>query len=396
MSFFIKESDIFEKLFPITYCRSVFEIIVGALSNLKRLEFLVNKDIQIIPNKSHFLTELKGYKEREIDYNSVVVFSNVLITEELIQKLNNCYPSTVLKHGEKIIGYKKGKEENNFSFSLEVEAKILEKPYDLIKYNKEFLLRDLKILTEIFEKKEIKNYKEGKYPIITNGDFYLEPNVFFDTREGPIFIGNGAYVQSFSRIEGPSYIGNFTTLITNSNIRRAYIGSNCIVGGEVSNSVILDYTNSRHISYIGDSYIGEWVNIGAQTVVSNIKNTYGEIKYEYLGNFEKTGMRKLGVILADHVKTSINALLFSGKVAGFSSQILFNLRKSIPSYVIWDGNKNEGYELTLNSAIETAKRFMVSRKVEFTDFHYKLFSKIFEITEEERRKANIIKGKFSL
>ncbi len=385
----IDEGRTYERFLPLTYSRPSFDLVVGALSNIERLKRFSNDEIKpIIRNP------LLKNKDEEPSPDAIIIYPNFIINKDFIEKLNLLNKKHfVIKSKDKILAHSafydlKGAEE------IEVDALVLEKPYDLIKYNKLQLFEDLQLLASIHEEYKIANKKIGKYPLISDGSFSLEGDVFLDTREGPIFISDGAYIQAFSRIEGPSYIGKSSLIITGSNIRRSFIGDHCVVGGEVTNSIILNYTNSRHQSYIGDSYLGEWVNIGAHTVVSNMKNTYGEISYEWLGKKEKTGMRKLGVILADHVKTSISALLFSGHSVGFSSHVLHMLNRSLPSFTMWFGLEREGYEIFLDSAIEIAKRFMESKKVQFTEKHRELFEKIFKFTSKERELFGVKKGSF--
>jgi UDP-N-acetylglucosamine diphosphorylase/glucosamine-1-phosphate N-acetyltransferase len=397
MPYILKE-EFFENFFPLSLSHHVFELKVGAFSNYERLVNFTKDDIFCLVSNKLIPKEYKKYEGNDPD--ALVLVSNFIIEEDFINKiLQNISKKLVIKSGNKIIGYSYSLIDSDLKADVNVmntEVRIIEKVYDLIKYNKEILYRDVLSLSRICNELKFSYNKIGKYPLITDGDIYLEPNVIFDLREGPVFIGDGAYIQGNTRIEGPSYIGKNTLVITNSNIRRSSIGNNCTIGGEVTNSIILDYTNSRHNSYIGDSYLGEWINIGALSVVSNLKNTYGIIKYDNLYTKEETRMKKLGVILGDHVKVSIGSLLFGGKSAGFSSHIYFTLNKSIPSFTLWNGEKNEGYEFLFESSIEVAKRYMQSKKVEFTEYHYKLFKNIFEYTAKDREKLGIKRGRFNL
>jgi len=386
MDLLLDEGEIFALFFPLTLSRHAFKLKVGALSNEERIELLSGEKPRLLIRNPILRNKIQDVDE------SIVIYPNFIIEKTFIERLLTINKSNfVIKSGDEILAYKGNPSKGEV---INFDAKILKAPYDLLRFNKIMLYEDLVLLTQIYEKTKISNYVIGKFPIITNGSFNLESNVFFDAREGPIFLGDGAYIQAFSRIEGPTYIGEQTTIVTNSNIRRSYIGKYCVIGGEITNSIILDYTNSRHQSYIGDSYIGEWVNVGAHTVVSNLKNTYGEIKYDDLGSIKKTGMRKLGVIIGDHAKTSISAMLFSGSNIGFSSHVLYFLDRSIPSFTLWSGYEKKGYEIFLNSAIEVAKRFMESKKVPLKEEDIEIFKKIFEYTEKDRLKLGIQKAKF--
>ncbi len=387
----IDEGSTYERFFPLTYSRPSFDLVVGALSNLERIRKLSNYEIKVM-----IRNPLLKNKEEEPPIDAVIIYPNFIINKDFIERLRSLNKRDfIIKSKDKVIARSISSDNKNTE-EIEMNVMLLENNYDLIKYNRVQMFEDLQLLASIYEECKISHKKIGKYPVISDGSFILEGDVFFDTREGPIFIGDNAYIQAFSRIEGPSYIGKSSILITGSNIRRAYIGDHCIIGGEVTNSIILNYTNSRHQSYIGDSYLGEWINIGAHTVVSNMKNTYGEISYDSLGKKERTGLRKLGVILADHVKTSISASLFGGRCVGFSSHVIHFLNKSIPSFTMWFGFEGSGYEIFLDSAIETAKRFMESKKVTFTQQNREIFEKIFKFTSKEREMFGVKKGSFKI
>jgi UDP-N-acetylglucosamine diphosphorylase/glucosamine-1-phosphate N-acetyltransferase len=391
MRIVLDEGEVYKNLFPLTLSRPAFKLVVGALSIIDRLRIFGKEEIEVVIRNPI----LRG-KDMLKEEGDVILFSNFVIDNKFLEKLiSKKSKNFLIQCKDILLGYAGNLDEAKTKNEvLNVEVRMIEKPYDLIRHNKETLFEDLIYFSSVYEAVKLSNNVVGKYPVISNGVFNMEGNVMFDTREGPIFVGDAAYIQAFSRIEGPSYIGDSTLIVTGSNIRRSYIGKHCTIGGEVTNSIILDYTNSRHQSYIGDSYIGEWVNIGAHTVFSNIKNTYGEIKYDNLKGLERTGMRKLGAFLGDHSKTSISAMIFSGLSVGFSSHVLYFLDRSIPSFTMWSGYEKEGYEIYLESAIETAKRFMESKKIKFTEEHEKLFKNIFEYTAEERREAGIKKETF--
>jgi N-acetylglucosamine-1-phosphate uridyltransferase (contains nucleotidyltransferase and I-patch acetyltransferase domains) len=267
----------------------------------------------------------------DIDQANVIYFSGFFGKPMNIKKPKGPFKEPlVLDPIESIVGYTAdllNKNDLKSSNRVSINATILEKPYDVIRVNKAAIQEDLVFLAKFYEEKKISNNKIGKYGIYSNGDFYIEDNVFLDTRSGPIVIEDGAYIQAFTRIEGPSYIGKNAQIVSFCNIRKSYIGNHCVVGGELSNSIILDYTNSRHSSYIGDSYIATWVNIGAHTVTSNLKHTYGIIRYDDLGKIYQTGLTKFGAIISDFSKTSIGCLILSGKSTGFSSIVNFYKQK---------------------------------------------------------------------
>jgi|BEDMetMinimDraft_2_1075160.scaffolds.fasta_scaffold02181_2 UDP-N-acetylglucosamine diphosphorylase/glucosamine-1-phosphate N-acetyltransferase len=391
MAIIFDESNSFNKLLPLTYLRSYFDLVVGALTLRKRAE-ISEINCYFVKRNPFYLDEFQS-QNFSYDDKDIIINESVYISNEELKRISNINVNShsVFLANDRIVGYTAdllNKNDLKSSNRVSINATILEKPYDVIRVNKAAIQEDLVFLAKFYEEKKISNNKIGKYGIYSNGDFYIEDNVFLDTRSGPIVIEDGAYIQAFTRIEGPSYIGKNAQIVSFCNIRKSYIGNHCVVGGELSNSIILDYTNSRHSSYIGDSYIATWVNIGAHTVTSNLKHTYGIIRYDDLGKIYQTGLTKFGAIISDFSKTSIGCLILSGKSTGFSSIVNFLQTKSIPSFTIWQGMKEEAYEFYFDSAVETAKRYMSKKGVDFTYSLYKTFQKIYEATKEDRLKFN--------
>ena len=155
----------------------------------------------------------------------------------------------------------------------------------------------------------------GDHPVLIGRDTVVHPHVVFDTTAGPIAVDNGAEVRSMSVVVGPGYIGAGSVVTNHAHIRgHCIIGPVCKVGGEVNASVFQGYANKAHGGYLGDSYVGEWVNLGAATNTSNLKNTYGEVRMQTRAGAaaEATGRTNMGSILGDHVKTAIGTRLMTG------------------------------------------------------------------------------------
>lgn len=175
----------------------------------------------------------------------------------------------------------------------------------------------------------------------------LEPPVACDARGGPVLICRGARVKPFSLLEGPLIVGTDATVL-GGRVAGSYLGPGCRIAGEVSESVFLGWTNKAHAGFIGHSYVGEWVNLGAMTTTSNLKNTYGEIRCREGEEPQPTGRHKLGSFLGDHVRTGIGTLLESGSVIGLGTQLAGAERpapKWMPAFV-WDaGHGAQEYEL---------------------------------------------------
>ncbi len=224
------------------------------------------------------------------------------------------------------------------------------------------------------------------------GGSEVEPFVTFDVRLGPVVIERGASVESFSRIMGPCFIGRKTKILSALIGGGTSIFESCKVGGQVENSVMLPYTNKAHHGYVGDSYVGEWVNLGAGSTFSNLKNTYGSVRVTAGGRRSDSGMVKLGPAVGDMCKVSIGALVYSGKELGTGCQVSGLARSNVPSFSHYDGFTGRNVELILESVIETQRRMMERRDKEMSRAQEKLVRLLFKETAGERRSAGVAKG----
>jgi UDP-N-acetylglucosamine diphosphorylase/glucosamine-1-phosphate N-acetyltransferase len=164
----------------------------------------------------------------------------------------------------------------------------------------------------------------GHESVTVAEDAKIDPLVAVDTSDGPVVIDAGVHVGSFTLIEGPAYVGPGTLVFPHSLLRpNTIIGPACKIGGEIGGSIFQSFSNKGHYGYVGDSYVGQWVNLGAGTVTSNLKNTYGEVTLSPQPGApaEPTGMQFLGSIIGDHVKTAIGTRLLTGTIVGTGAMI---------------------------------------------------------------------------
>jgi UDP-N-acetylglucosamine diphosphorylase/glucosamine-1-phosphate N-acetyltransferase len=201
----------------------------------------------------------------------------------------------------------------------------------------------------------------------------VRPGAVLDATLGPIIIARDVEVMSNAVIEGPCHIGDHCRIKIGAKIyEKTSIGPWCKVGGEVENSIILGYSNKQHDGFLGHSYLGRWVNLGADTNTSDLKNNYGMIRITQEGREVDTGRMFLGTLFGDHAKTGINTMLNTGSVIGVAANVFGGgfPPKSIPSFA-WGGS--DGFErFDLDKALELARRVMSRRDVEFTDADEKL------------------------
>jgi UDP-N-acetylglucosamine diphosphorylase/glucosamine-1-phosphate N-acetyltransferase len=210
----------------------------------------------------------------------------------------------------------------------------------------------------------------------------VEGNVVLDGRDGPVVLDNNVHVEAFTKLVGPCYVGEGTIVVSGSVVSRSCIGPVCRVGGEVENTVILGYSNKRHYGFLGHSLVGEWVNMGAGTTVSNLKNTYGTVRVRVGGGRTDTGLQFLGSFFGDHVKSSIGCMVSGGLNIGVSSHLYGDVSEDVPSFTIY--RPGEKKELLLSSALETAKRMMSRRGITPSEQYLRMLEEVFRITRPSR------------
>jgi len=210
----------------------------------------------------------------------------------------------------------------------------------------------------------------GDHPVVvlepdaTEAAATIEPQVVLDATNGPIVIARGAHIHAFTRINGPCYIGRKTNVM-GGDIGSCSIGDVCKVRGELSNTVFAGYANKGHDGFVGHSYVGRWVNMGAGTITSNLKNTYGTVSLWTPGGVRDTGMQFLGTLFGDHVKTGIGLRLTTGTVLGTGANVYGNMPpKVVPPFSWGDSSPYELYHA--DKFLETAARMMSRRNVELT------------------------------
>lgn len=202
-----------------------------------------------------------------------------------------------------------------------------------------------------------------------------------DASSGPIIIADGAVIEPNAIIYGPCYIGRLAIIRGGAKVGKGTsIGEQCRIGGEVGECVIADYTNKQHEGFLGHSYIGSWVNIGAGTANSDLKNNYGKIKAWCAGAIRNTGRRFLGLVCGDHSKIAINTRINTGSVIGFNANVFITgyPPKFVPSFT-WT-MEPEFVVHGLDKALETAGIMMDRRDVELTEAGSELFRVLFRFS----------------
>lgn len=226
----------------------------------------------------------------------------------------------------------------------------------------------------------------------------LHPMVVLDAEHGPIYIDEEVEVHPFTRIEGPCYVGRKSILLGAKCREGNSIGPVCRVGGEIEESIIHGYSNKYHDGFLGHAYVGEWVNLGALTTNSDLKNDYSSVSVVLDGRTPiDTGSNKVGALIGDHTKTSIGTLFNTGAYVGAMTLIAATgkpLPKFIPSFAWFlEGVVTKGFGK--RKLYETAKTAMGRRKREWTPAQEAMWDEIFNMTAPPRKEA-IKKGRRTL
>ncbi len=275
-----------------------------------------------------------------------------------------------------------------------ISVKLVNYFFDLIAHNKEEIISDFSLITRggitrgrVHQ--TIAFYQRSGIFIDDGAD--IEAFCVLDARNGPIYVDKNARIQPYSRLEGPCFIGERSVVMAGANIRSGTsVGPGCRIGGEVEGTIFQGASNKQHYGFLGHSYVGEWVNMGAGVTNSDLKNNYGNVKIHYIKEDVDSGTMFLGCSIADHTKIGIGALIATGAVIGAASNIYGGgiTQKFIPSFSWGDANNLVIHDP--EKAIKTAQTVMSRRDKEMSQDDIDLFRKVFELTEEERADSGVV------
>jgi UDP-N-acetylglucosamine diphosphorylase / glucose-1-phosphate thymidylyltransferase / UDP-N-acetylgalactosamine diphosphorylase / glucosamine-1-phosphate N-acetyltransferase / galactosamine-1-phosphate N-acetyltransferase len=277
----------------------------------------------------------------------------------------------------------------------DVKVKKITYPWDLVNANGEEITADFRLFTTGVSKRTAGHPFEGVYLINPDAIFIEEgarvkPGVVLDAEQGPIYIGKDVLIFPHVTIEGPACIGEGSRIKAGAKIYECTsIGPVCKVGGEVECSIVHGYANKQHDGFLGHSYLGMWVNLGADTNNSDLKNNYGHVRVTIDGEQVDSGSVFAGLFMGDHSKSAINTMFNTGTVVGVSSNV-FGAGfppKSIPSFA-W-GGADEMSVYDLDRSLDVARRVMGRRNTVMSEVEENLFRNVFDLTREERRRAGM-------
>ena len=422
------EDENYRNFLPLTYTRPVFMLRSGMFTTLERTQKMFSHTRVVLFSRDYLAPMLKcQFKHQvnaadKIDEEFLIVNGALMLNKQVDQliekklKLN----TAVSVNGRIALARLSEKfAKNNSDVLLEPltsakskrilkECRILKGnnlplmnyPWDLVDNCSMMIMNDCTLLHEkeatgtIDERAVI--YGEKSSVHVDKGAF-IEAGVVLDARKGPIYVGRNSVVQSGSRITGPAHIGDETIISSALILEGCSIGNVCRIGGEIEKTIVHGYSNKHHLGYLGHAYIGEWVNVGANTTNSNLKTTYGTVNVNVNGKRVDTKKTLVGCFIGDHVKTSIGTQIYTGKKIGVASHVHGFITEDVPSFTVWAKSLGAGpVELYLESVIETEKRVFARRGVKQTKEDVDLLKKLFSLTSQERREARVVKKRLEL
>lgn len=272
-------------------------------------------------------------------------------------------------------------------------VRMVNRIWDLFSGLEEALLRDFEVRTKglyIYERPGVRicdgAVLSAGEQIYMGPGTVVRPGAILNAEYGPIYIGEDVEIEEHTVIKGPAYVGPKSVIRTGADIENCAFGFWSKVGGQVDGAIIQSLSNKAHDGYLGESYIGRWCNIGADTNTSNLRNDYSEVRMfdAVAGDFVPTGQQFLGMVMADHSKCAINTAFNTGSVIGVSCNLYGAglMPRYVPSFS-W-GGPDEFQEFRLDKACKVADAVMVRRDRRLTDAERENLTAVFEMTRGEQ------------
>ena len=390
MNYILFDGPSRNNLLPFTYTRPVADIRIGILTIREKWETYLEFTTTTVTEE--YLSDKYPIVEME---ENVMINASFLPNQELVEMIKNLETNQAIFKDEDVIAFftKNTQEDIDLDSyeAIEYHENVLkiEHTWDIFSKNGEAILEDFELLTN--------NRKSQPIPATVNTikaeSIFIEEGaklnfVTLNATNGPIYIGKDSEIMEGSLIRGPFALCEGATVKMAAKIYGpTTVGPFSKVGGEVTNSVIFGYSNKGHDGYLGNSVIGEWCNLGADTNNSNLKNNYAEVRlWDYqTESFAKTGLQFCGLMMGDHSKCGINTMFNTGTVVGVSANIFGSgfPRNFVPSFS-WGGSNGFTTYLT-KKAFEVAQVVMSRRDIEFSEQDAAIMEHIFEETKKFRR-----------
>ena len=392
MNLYVFEDQRFSDFFPISSTRAVFDIRFGQSTFLERI-------IKIFPEHSVSLIVRDEFKElvSELHTNIAVnpdnieeglwISSSVVWTRESVELLSD--KDTAFMKDDKLVAANLSSSDaarwisNGGPLKSELESV---KFKNIEVYQCNYLWDIIKFINQSIndDANELKPVDKLDYPhtnLINPDKIFINnakvmPGALINAEKGPVIIDNNAVIYGQTYIEGPAFIGTDTVIKPLTKIVGSVIGKKCKIGGEIESSVIQGYSNKVHDGHLGDSFLGEWVNLGAGTSNSNLKNNYSSVKISLNENLIDTNSLHIGCFIGDHVKTAIGTLINTGTIIGAASMIsTYGFPPvNLPPFSWYFNRKKE--RMDFDKFVSTAQKSKSRRNKNFTSAEKRLYKKI--------------------
>jgi UDP-N-acetylglucosamine diphosphorylase/glucosamine-1-phosphate N-acetyltransferase len=392
------DSEARNHLLPLTATRPMGELRLGILTLREKWER------RLRGNASYITQEyLQSKYPIHIEYENLIINAGILPDAAICQRIEQLRVGQALlfegdllaarlneTQFELLIGDEELHELEGTEVSDTLKPRKIERLWDLIHLNGEELVADYQLITSgrVTQALPASNRVIGLDEAIFIEEGAIIEGCTLNTKSGPIYIGAGAEVMEGSLLRGPLCIGAHSIVKMGAKIYgNTTIGPGCRAGGEISRSILSANSNKGHDGYLGDSVLGEWCNLGADTNNSNLKNNYSEVKlwnYE-TERFEKSGYQFLGLFMGDHAKCGINTMFNTGTVVGVFANV-FGAgypRNFIPDFA-WGGTEGGYRSYKFNEACETATAVMARRDIAFTELEKSILYHVYDQTAKFR------------
>lgn len=383
MQLVFSDAQYWEDFLPLTFTRPVAEMRMGILTFSERWKKLLEIDDVFYITENYLQNKYKKPEPKQ----SLFIVPNFFPSDEVLKQIKELQPGEALVYENEVLVANINMDNfslNQISKMTDIHEKLffIEKPTDIFSYNDKAIDFDFKLLTEGRKSQELSS---------TNGFIGEKENLFIEEgatvefstlncKTGKIYIGKNAEIMEGSNIRGSLALCEDSKINLGTKLYGGTtIGPHSKVGGEVNNIVIFGYSNKGHDGFVGNSVIGEWCNLGADTNSSNLKNNYASVK---LWNYRKkrfldTGLQFCGLIMGDHSKTAINTQLNTGTVVGVAANIF---KSGFPPNLIdnfsWGGMKGDE-KFKLEKSYEVAEKAMERRKIAITETDKEILKHIY-------------------
>ena len=390
MNYILFDGPSRNNLLPFTFTRPVADIRIGILTIREKWEAYL--DFTTTTVTEDYLSD--KFPMVEMDEN-IMINASFLPNQTLAEMVKNLEANQAIFNNEDVIAFYTKDTQDDIDFdayeAIEYVDDVLkiEQTWDIFSKNGEAIQEDFELLTKGRQSQPIPEMTVA----FNRSDIFIEegaklPLCSLNAENGPIYIGKNAEIMEGSMIRGPFALCEGATIKMSAKIYGpTTVGPYSKVGGEINNSVIFGYSNKGHDGFLGNSVLGEWCNLGADTNNSNLKNNYAEVRlWDYqTESFAKTGLQFCGLMMGDHSKCGINTMFNTGTVVGVSANIFGSgfPRNFVPSFS-WGGSSGFTTYLT-KKAFEVAKVVMSRRDIEFTEVDAAILEHVFEDTKKFRR-----------